>query len=179
MAQLSYRGGMRVVFALLALLTLAGCYASQEPVLGKGQYVKFTGQYVCRDRIAGRTQKTTFIEHKEGFFSPSYTYSVEGDEVKFSELSDGLHLVQIKQKDDAKFILAFMKPVGTDFIFMVPNMMSKSASVEALLRAYNLNVQRIGSGDQFLIKGEASNKLAFFRNHTPDMLMEIMACSPA
>lgn len=173
------KNGRSFLLALLALLALTGCYASKEPVLDKGQYVKFSGRYVCRDQITGRSHNTVFAERKDGFFAPSYMYDVDGDELRFSELANGLSLVQIRQKDGGNFILAFMRPVGTDVIFMVPNLMSKSASVEALLRAHTLKAQRIGSGDQILLTGETSDKLAFFKKHTPDMLMEMIACSPA
>ena len=172
------RGAFKAGSFVLVLVTLAGCYSTEMPVIGKGEKAPLAGEHACENAMTGEMETWSYTEQKSGAFRPDFTY-IDGDgvETKLVEMAEGLRLVQAKSQS-GNFNYGYIDFIDDDrFILSVADMMSKGPYIEALAESSGVMFGSGAEPGEIALDGNEGDILAFLLAHDKSMLSAYLSCT--
>jgi hypothetical protein len=168
---------MKMYLALsCAALLLAGCYASDEPVIEKGEQVPLKGKITCME-MGGSSRSESWTETRNGMIFGDYSYSNGKETLKFGRSNGDIYIVQTTDPK-ARYGYMFAEFDGKKrMIVSIANLMANPMAFNQLAIKNGVSLQDVKGSDGLLkIVGPKDRALAFLKAHDKTGMMAVMSC---
>lgn len=171
-----FRLFLNIILLSLSLTFLVACYETNEPLIAKGEFAPISGRFTCRSDLDGRSMNLQVEEQTSGILFRSYSYTIDDGEVLARKISDSFYLAQTKGSKDMVYRYAFFSLSEKGLSVLVPDVMTKSSSIDQYAKSQNVQFAVSGM-DHIGLVGPEAEKLKFLMKHERELLTRLFACT--